>query len=724
MNSDSPGIKRKAARARRKFEGFIGRTNGRIRQFYVLRTDWRGTARANTHRQIEDAVALCVQADRATREARKAGAKPTPMLAERVAQAERGLHAAAPLFVARPDLAETAGRRLLNARLRLHLMRRHAGQVFHAAEQAQWETTWDAEAVLLLLDAHEIVRTPPARLRSLFKRLRSLEDPEAAIRRYDAYLEATENWPLRLRRGFWGAATDPAGRPGLRQLVVSMGQKSLSDADRESLLRRAESIVAAPAASGALRPEAAMLAIGVARSLAQRLRALELYECVRHEARDDRSLHSLFQTFYVRLVYLMHTGGEADDVVQPLEQERWWTAYNQSHTGVSVLGQSSYWRSVTTEERARRSLFAPARLRRRPNEIVFLSNTPKFSFALMDLIRERGLTVHAVQFDFIEDLYRKNKMLDLLARPIEACASWGVRKQVFAHPLVQRIAAAECIFTDFANRAGVWASWFKRPHQRLILRLHAYEALSAWPHLINWAAVDGLVFVSPAIEAVFRRELGDRVAHIPSVVIPNFKVLPEPGEPRADSGRVLGMLGAVIYRKQPVQAVQILKVLQERDSVDWRLRLAGDYWPEQTSSPETEHKAEFEDLVARLPNPDSILIDGFQSDIAAWFSNIDFLLSCSLREGTHEAVNEAMHFGAIPVVRDWPLIASFGGARCVYPVLEEHGLLYKNIDEAVEGILAARENHQKVSTAMRGFAKTYLDNERNLDTLFELIDTV
>lgn len=711
-------------KARRQVARLSGRLEGFILATGSPPPGFNQAAQGREATQEPVAEVLCERADRYTRRARAAGKKVTPELEAVVLEAESALSSTSPSGQGAAQM-KVLRNQLLHARLRVSLMRRHAARVFHLADETEWESEWDSEALSMLLDAHAMVGTPYAQLRKLFQRISDGVGEDRAEQSRDDYLDQIGDWLTRVRRAFAIAsadATNPDRRRALRELVATIAEKPLDVESREELMRFAEQRVTGRPARAATA-DAVVLAFGVAITLDQRLRALALYEVVRHQEPNDRGMHSLFQRFYVRLIYFLHTRAKTDAVTQPLEQEPWWIAYANEYRGMSSLTSSGYWRTIMEEETVRRALFEPARSSRDPNGIVFVSNTPKFSYPLMDLMNQAGLGVHAVHFDFIEEVYRRNRMIDLMARPLEACASVGIRKQIFAHPLVKRVAEAECIFVDFANRAAVWASWFKRPGQRLIIRLHAYEALSAWPYLINWAAVDGLVFVSPAIEAIFRRELGERLTHVPSVVIPNFKVLPDPG-PAKPLGRTLGMLGAVIYRKQPVQAVQILKALQKRDSPEWSLRLAGDYWPPETQSPETEHKEEFDRLVAALPNPESVIVDGFQDDVGAWFSRIDFLLSCSLREGTHEAVNEAMHFNTIPIVRDWPLMAESGGARCVYPVLEEHGLLYTEVDQAVEGILAARETHAETVRAMSNFVRTYLNNDRNLKTMLEFIGNV
>jgi glycosyltransferase involved in cell wall biosynthesis len=43
------------------------------------------------------------------------------------------------------------------------------------------------------------------------------------------------------------------------------------------------------------------------------------------------------------------------------------------------------------------------------------------------------------------------------------------------------------------------------------------------------------------------------------------------------------------------------------------------------------------------------------------------VLSASSRESFHVALVEGAASGAVPVVRDWPLVARYGGPRAIFP---------------------------------------------------------
>ena len=58
---------------------------------------------------------------------------------------------------------------------------------------------------------------------------------------------------------------------------------------------------------------------------------------------------------------------------------------------------------------------------------------------------------------------------------------------------------------------------------------------------------------------------------------------------------------------------------------------------------------------------------GFTDDVPEALRHIGVILSSSRREGTHEGLIQGVASGAFPVVRDWPYVARWGGARTLFP---------------------------------------------------------
>lgn len=430
---------------------------------------------------------------------------------------------------------------------------------------------------------------------------------------------------------------------------------------------------------------------------------------------QDRGVDSQFNKFLSRLISHEHTDGLDIDASLPLNLEHYWTPYQSKGLGLSLLTKSDLWRNKIDRDRIRRRLTAHA-ADSSIGRVTVISDTPKFVYPLLKAFSDSGIHHDFMAFDAVEEVYRSHRSLDLIYQPVDRYDNIRLRSAVLGNPLFRDVFTADTLFVDFANRAAVWASHIVRPHQKLFIRVHAYEAFSRWPYFINWGTVDGLIFVSEHIREIFLLEVGERVSNTPTVIIPNFKRMSPPRRPKAKPGRSLGMLGNMLHIKQPVQALEILAALHRLDSPKWRIRFAGAYWGDALSDEEAAHRTSFEHLRAQFRDPSRILLDGYQSDSEAWFGKIDFLLSCSLREGTHEAVNEAMYHGTPPVVRNWPLVSAYGGPGALYPPLMA-GLLFDDAEEAAQLIVKAREDYENIALRLQEFAIGYIDNDRNMKTL-------
>jgi glycosyltransferase involved in cell wall biosynthesis len=57
----------------------------------------------------------------------------------------------------------------------------------------------------------------------------------------------------------------------------------------------------------------------------------------------------------------------------------------------------------------------------------------------------------------------------------------------------------------------------------------------------------------------------------------------------------------------------------------------------------------------------------YTDDLPEALREAGFILSASRREGLPVGTTEGAASGAVPVIRDWPMYASAGGARGIYP---------------------------------------------------------
>jgi len=140
------------------------------------------------------------------------------------------------------------------------------------------------------------------------------------------------------------------------------------------------------------------------------------------------------------------------------------------------------------------------------------------------------------------------------------------------------------------------------------------------------------------------------------------------GVKSAGAWSTLGMVGWGQVVKDPLFAVEVLALLRARDPQrDWRLRLIGRELREGIRSWESDYADDVERRMADPVVAGAIEVTGFTDDVNAELQEVGFILSSSLRESMHLGLFEGVLSGAVPVVRDWPVVAPWGGARELFP---------------------------------------------------------
>ncbi|MBE6482925.1 MAG: glycosyltransferase family 4 protein [Actinomyces ruminicola] len=229
------------------------------------------------------------------------------------------------------------------------------------------------------------------------------------------------------------------------------------------------------------------------------------------------------------------------------------------------------------------------------------------------------------------------------------------------------LAWADTIFVEWGGAAAVWASLLApllAPQARLLIRVHSYEASTVTPQLVDWAAVDRLVTVAPAIREVLRASL-----HLPEalevVTIPNRAQLRRfalPKEPSA--ARTLALVGWAALRKDPAWALDTLDLLCQNDPA-WHLLLIGPGFSSHLSPEERIYADAVTARLAALGN--AVTITGRTEAVPQYLRRTAVILSASRREGTHEGFIEGVASGALPVCRNWPDVARWGGPAALFP---------------------------------------------------------
>jgi len=255
----------------------------------------------------------------------------------------------------------------------------------------------------------------------------------------------------------------------------------------------------------------------------------------------------------------------------------------------------------------------------------------------------------------------------------------------------------DTIFVEWGQRAAVVLSHLARTNQRIVVRIHSYEPFTIFPYLIDAAGIDQLIFVSSIIRnLVF--EATPHLASIPTVVLPNAMNLVQfTPEKSSKAAKTLTMLGYGNPEKDPKWSLQVLKELVDSDP-EWRLQCVGHFFPRTTRPADVRYAEEFKALISELGLDEHVDLIGQVDDVSAALRDTGWILSASIRESFHQAVAEGAASGAVPVVRNWPGVAQWGGPADIYPAdwvvntpLEAADRIRRLESTRVETGLAARE---------------------------------
>ena len=225
----------------------------------------------------------------------------------------------------------------------------------------------------------------------------------------------------------------------------------------------------------------------------------------------------------------------------------------------------------------------------------------------------------------------------------------------------------DIVFAEWLSPAAIWFSIFLPIEKILVCRLHSREAFLSRSNFINMKGVDGMIFIADHIRKIFYRTCIDaeNFSHRHSV-IQNIRQLKStvPSVRSKNEKKTLCMVGYRDKNKDPIFALHLLDKLLKSDK-DWRLKLIG---APLVKGGDPDYFEMFHSKLLQLNT--NIDVIGYTNDVSNELKKCGFILSVSRREGSHESVVEAMSLGCIPIIRDWPLVKNFHGAKQMYPHIQ------------------------------------------------------
>jgi len=251
---------------------------------------------------------------------------------------------------------------------------------------------------------------------------------------------------------------------------------------------------------------------------------------------------------------------------------------------------------------------------------------------------------------------------------------------------------ADVVFVDWCAALAVLFSMIDPGPTRIVVRLHSFEAFTAWPHLVDFSRVDDVIFVSDHLRDLVTAAVPGVTSGGPQLhVIDNAMDLQRfAREKDADARFTLAVVGIKAVAKDPRWAVEVLRRLRTQDD-RYRLILFGNDLNPATSEDARRYLDLLRDDLADLEQSGIVSRPGHVSDMPNALRDVGVVVSSSVRESFHCGLVEGAASGAVPVVRDWPFFAARkNGARALFPP----EWVVDTPQEAADRILAATTSEE------------------------------
>jgi glycosyltransferase involved in cell wall biosynthesis len=264
-----------------------------------------------------------------------------------------------------------------------------------------------------------------------------------------------------------------------------------------------------------------------------------------------------------------------------------------------------------------------------------------------------------------EPLTRDNRRL--FEHLLTGDSAYGAEVEEWLGPHVRW---ADTVFVDWCTVSAALVTMIDPGDTRIVIRLHSFETWTLWPHVVDYSRVDDIVFVSDHL-----RDLTTAVVpRLASADAPRSHVISNAmdlrrfvGDKPAEARFHLGLVGTSSIAKDPLWAVQVLRLLLERDA-RYRLFVIGSELNGAVSAAARRYRRAYLADIEELAEDGEVRLLGATDDVPAALTDVGVILSSSLRESFHCGLVEGTASGAVPVVRNWPYFAGRAhGAHTLFP---------------------------------------------------------
>jgi glycosyltransferase involved in cell wall biosynthesis len=187
-----------------------------------------------------------------------------------------------------------------------------------------------------------------------------------------------------------------------------------------------------------------------------------------------------------------------------------------------------------------------------------------------------------------------------------------------------------------------------------VVRLHRFEAYSAWPTQVKWENIDVLITVGNSfVKDALLAQVPDIENRTSLVMIPNGVNLDEFKFNDRPRGKNLACVGYLNMRKNPMFLLQCMQKLHYIDP-EYKLFFAGAFQDHMLGQ-------YIRHMIQELKLTDVVFFDGWQEDINSWLQDKHYIVSASVGESQGMGALEGMACGLKPVIHNFP------GANQIFP---------------------------------------------------------
>lgn len=278
----------------------------------------------------------------------------------------------------------------------------------------------------------------------------------------------------------------------------------------------------------------------------------------------------------------------------------------------------------------------------------------------------------------------------------------------------------DVVFIDWLNHNTLWALKYLPLNKRIVVRVHSYEVYTYFPLLIDFGRIDGLVFISEAVKNIFLNMWGWLLPNnVQCVVLQNLRSDIRLSTSDSDSDTNIRDRNTKLCMVQYADEVKDLEFAL--DIFDHLYKLDPSYTLDLAGNviPATDKR--YEIINSRIASYPAGTINclGYVNDVAELYSKSGYILSTSIREGSHESVIEGMRLGCIAVIRDWPLLAPYNGAKSAFP----NEPVFDNAKAMANYIIETRDEFETKSMSSKQ-GSSYYFSESNKQQYFKFINEV